>query len=103
MDASGSPSPLYERLFRLALDAYKQDTKHPLRKVHNEVHLFATMKKAIFKLETVLKEVERLINIYQFKPLEWFMHEPGQTLRISQIIVAMTFGFKLFELYGNTI
>ena|SRR5258708_23916939 len=72
-EASGSPSPLNERLFRLALDAYKQDTEHSVRKVHDEIRSFATMKKAIFKPETVLKEVERLINVHQFKLSERFM------------------------------
>ncbi len=72
-EASGSPSPMNERLLRLALGAYIQDTEHSLQKVHDEIRSFATMKKAIFKLETVVKEVERLIADHRFKPSELFM------------------------------
>jgi hypothetical protein len=72
-EASGSRSPVNERLFKVALDAYKQDTDHSLQTVHDEIRSFATMKKAIFKSETVIKEVERLINDHRFKPSERFM------------------------------
>jgi hypothetical protein len=72
-EASGSRSPVNERLFNVALDAYKQDTEHSIQKVHDEIRSFATVKKAIFKSETVMKEVERLINDHRFKPSEWFM------------------------------
>ena len=71
--ASGSRSPVNERLFKLALDAYQQDTEHSLQKVHGEISSFVTIKKAIFKSETVIKEVERLINDHRFKPSEQFM------------------------------
>ncbi len=71
-EASRSPS-VNEGLFRLALDAYMQDTKHSLQKVHDEIRSFATVKKAIFKSETVIKEVERLITDHRFKPSEPFM------------------------------
>jgi hypothetical protein len=71
--ASGSRSPVNERLFKVALDAYKQDTEHSLQKVHDEIRSFATMRRAIFKSETVIKEVERLINDHRFKPSERFM------------------------------
>ena len=72
-EASGSPSPVNERLFRLALDAYRQDIEHSLQTVHNEIYSFATVKKAIFKSEIVIKEVERLIKVHRFKPSERFM------------------------------
>jgi hypothetical protein len=72
-EASGSRSHVNERLFKVALDAYKQDTEHSLQKVHDEISSFVTMKKAIFKSETVIKEVERLINDHRFKPSEQFM------------------------------
>jgi hypothetical protein len=72
-EASGSRSPVNERLFNVALDAYKQDTEHSIQKVHDEIRSFATVKKAIFKSETVLKEVERLINDHRFKPSEQFV------------------------------
>ena len=72
-EAYGSRYPVNERLFNLALDAYKQDADHSLQKVHDEISSFATMKKAIFKSETVIKEVERLINDHRFKPSEQFM------------------------------
>jgi hypothetical protein len=72
-EASGSRSPVNERLFNVALDAYKQDTEHSILKVHDEIRSFATVGKAIFKSETVLKEVERLINDHRFKPSEQFV------------------------------
>jgi hypothetical protein len=72
-EASGSRFPVNASLFNLALDAYKQDTEHSLQIVHAEISSFATMKKAIFKSEMVIKEVERLINVHRFKPSERFM------------------------------
>jgi hypothetical protein len=72
-EASGSHSPVNERLFKVALDAYKQDTEHSLQKVHDEISSFVTTKKAIFKSETVIREVERLINDHRFKPSEQFV------------------------------
>lgn len=72
-EASGSRSPVNKRLFRVALDAYKQDVEHSLQKVHHEIRSFVTVKKAIFKSETVIKEVERLINVHRFKPSERFL------------------------------
>ena len=72
-EASGSRSLVDERLFKVALDAYIQHAEHSLQKVHDEIRSFATMTKANFKLETVVKEVERLINDHRFKPSEWFM------------------------------
>ena len=72
-EAYGSRSPVSARLFKLALNAYKQDTEHSLRKVHDEIRSFATGKKANFKSGTVIKEVERLINDHRFKPSERFM------------------------------
>jgi len=74
-DASGSRSPVNERLFAVALDAYRQDPEHSLQKVHEEIRAFATMKKAIFKSKTVIKEVERLINDHRFKPAERFVEQ----------------------------
>jgi hypothetical protein len=75
IEASGSHSPaaVNERLFKVALDAYKQDVEHSFRKVHDEIRSFVTMKKAIFKSETVIKEVEKLINDHRFKPSERFL------------------------------
>jgi hypothetical protein len=70
---SGSRSPVNEKLFKVALDAYKQDTEHSLEKVHYEIRSFVTTKKAIFKSETVIREVERLIDDHRFKPSEQFM------------------------------
>ena len=72
-DISGFRTSVSKRLFKVALDAYKQDTKHSLQKVHNEIRSFVTMKKAIFNSEIVIKEVERLINDHRFKPSERFM------------------------------
>jgi hypothetical protein len=72
-EASGSRSSVNERLFKLALDAYKQDTEHSLQKVHDEIRSFAMGKKANFRSGTVIKEVERLINEHRFKPSERFM------------------------------
>ena len=72
-EASGSRSPVNKWLFRLALDAYKQDPEHSLKKVHYEIRLFVTVKKAIFNSELVMKKVERLINEHRFKPMEKFM------------------------------
>ena len=72
-EASGFRSPMNERLFKVALDAYKYNTEHSLQKVHSEIRSFATVTKAIFKPGTVMKEVERLINEHRFKPPEWFM------------------------------
>ena len=73
MEASRSRLPVNERLFKVTLNAYKQGADHSLQKVHDEIRSFVTMKKAIFKSETVIKEVERLIDVYRFKPSEWFM------------------------------
>ena len=58
------PSPMNERLLKLAMDEYKQCTEHSLQKVHDEIRSFATMKKAGFKPETTVKVVGslRLIN-----------------------------------------
>ena len=72
-EASGSRSPVTKRLFKVALDAYKQEVDHSLQKVHYEIHSFVTVRKAIFKSEAVIKEVERLINEHRFKPSERFM------------------------------
>ena len=72
-EASGSPSFVTERLFKIALDAYKQDVRHSLQKVHYEIRSFTKVKKAIFKSEAVIREVERLINVHRFKPSERFM------------------------------
>jgi len=72
-EASGTHSPVTERLFKVALDAYKQDVDHSLRNVHNEIRSFVTVRKAIFKSDAVIKEVERLINEHRFKPSERFM------------------------------
>jgi hypothetical protein len=71
--ASGSRSLVNERLFKLALDAYKQDSEHSLQKVHEEIRTFATRKNALSKSGRVIEEVERLINVHQFKPSERFM------------------------------
>jgi hypothetical protein len=71
--ASGSRSPVNERLFKLALDAYMQNSEHSLQKVHEEVRLFATRKNALSKSGRVIGEVERLINVNRFKPSERFM------------------------------
>jgi hypothetical protein len=71
--ASGSRSPVNERLFKLALDAYMQDSEHSLQKVHEEVWLFATRKNALSKSGRVIEEVERLIDVHRFKPSEHFM------------------------------
>lgn len=70
---SGSHSPVNERLFKLALDAYKQDFEHSLQKVHDEIRSFATGKNALSKSGRVIEEVERLINVHQFKPSERLM------------------------------
>ena len=72
-EASGSHSPVNKRLFKVALDAYKRDAEHSLKKVHYEIDSFVTLKKAIFKSETVIKQVEKLINEHRFKPSENFM------------------------------
>jgi hypothetical protein len=72
-EASGSRIPVSERLFNVALDAYKHDTKHSLQKVHDEIRKFVTIKKAMFKSEAVIKEVERLIHDHRFKPSEQFV------------------------------
>jgi len=71
--ASGSLSPLNERLIKLALDAYKQDFEHSLQKVHEEIRSFATRKNALSKSGRVIEEVERLINVHQFKLSDRFM------------------------------
>jgi hypothetical protein len=71
-EASGSRFPVSERLFNVALDAYKQDIEHSLQIVHDEIRRFVTIKK-IFKSEVVIKEVERLINEHRFKPSEQFV------------------------------
>jgi hypothetical protein len=71
--ASGSRFPVNEKLFKLALDAYKYDFKHSLQKVHEEIRSFATQKNALSKSGRVIGEVERLINVHQFKPSERFM------------------------------
>lgn len=71
--ASGSPSPVNEELFKLALDAYKQDSEHSLQKVHDEIRSFATKNNALSKSGRVIEEVEKLINVHRFKPLERFM------------------------------
>lgn len=71
--ASGSRSPVNERVFKLALDAYKQDSEHSLQKVHEEIRTFATRKNALSKSGRVIEEVERLINVHQFKPSKRFM------------------------------
>ena len=72
---AGSPFAVDERLSHIALEAYKQDTEHSLQKVHDEIRSFASIKKALFKSETVIKEVERLINDHRFKPSERFVEE----------------------------
>ena len=72
-EASGSRSPVTKELFKIALDAYKQDAEHSLRNVHYEINSFVTVKKAFFKSATVTKEVERLINAHRFKPSEGFV------------------------------
>ena len=72
-EASGFRSPMNERIFKVALDAYKYDTEHSLQKVHSEIRSFATVTKAIFKLETVVRKVEKLIHEHRFKPLELFL------------------------------
>jgi hypothetical protein len=72
-EASGSRFPLDKRLFKLALNAYTQDTRSSFQVVHDEIRSFATLKKAIFKSELVINEVERLINDHRFKPEEQFM------------------------------
>ena len=71
-EASGFRIPVSERLFNVALDAYKQDFEHSLEKVHDEIGKFVTIKK-IFKSEEVIKEVERLIHDHRFKPSERFV------------------------------
>ena len=74
--AWGSLSPVNEQLFRLTLDAYKQDSEHSLQKVHEEIRSFATRKNALSKSARVIEEVEKLINVHRFKPLERFMVDP---------------------------
>lgn len=71
--ASGSRSPVNERFFKLALDAYMQNSEHSLQKVHEEVRLFATRKNALSKSGRVIEEVERLIDVHRFKLSEHFM------------------------------
>jgi hypothetical protein len=72
-EASGSRFPVNERLFKIALNAYTKDTRRSFQIVHDEIRSFATVKKAIFKSETVINEVERLINDHRFKPEERFI------------------------------
>jgi hypothetical protein len=67
-EASGPRFHVTKRLFKLALDAYKQDPEHSLQIVHDEIRSFATRKKANFKAKKVMREVERLINVHRFKP-----------------------------------
>ena len=71
-EATGSRIPVSEKLFNVALDAYKQDGEHSLKKVHNEIRSFVTIKK-IFKSEAVIKKVEKLIHDHRFKPSEGFV------------------------------
>ena len=71
-EASGSRIPVSEKLFNVALDAYKQDIEHSLEKVHNEIRSFVTIKKG-FKSEAVIKKVEKLIHDHRFKPSERFL------------------------------
>ena len=79
-DATGTRSPVSEKLFNVALEAYKQDTEHSLTKVHEEIRAFATMKKAIFESKEVIKEVERLINDHRFKPSKRFVEEARENI-----------------------
>ena len=72
IEASGFRIPVSERLFNVALDAYKQNMEHSLERVHDEIGEFVTIKK-IFKSEEVIKEVERLIHDHRFKPSERFV------------------------------
>ena len=74
-DASGSRAPVDQRLFEVALKAYMEDPEHSIQKVHEEIRSFATMKRALFKSETVIKEVERLIHVHRFKPEERFVEQ----------------------------
>ncbi len=73
-----------------------------ITEVHDEIRSLATLKKANFKSETVVKEVERLINVHRFKPSERFISQ-GEHSGLARIIVAVTFAFRLFVLYGNII
>ena len=73
--------PVSEKLFNIALDAYMQDGKHSLKKVHNEIRSFITIKK-IFKSDAVIKKVEELIHVHRFKPSEGFV-ELAKTATIS--------------------
>ena len=68
-EASEFRIPVSERLFNVALDAYEQDIDHSLEKVHDEIRNFVTIKKC-YKLEEVIKQVERLIHDHRFKPSE---------------------------------
>jgi hypothetical protein len=80
-EASGSHIPVSEKLFNVALDAYKQNIEHSLEKVHNEIRSFVTITK-IFKSEAVIKKVEKLIHDHRFKPSEQFV-ELAKTATIS--------------------
>ncbi len=71
--ATGSPSLVAEKLFKLALDAYKQDFEHSLQKVHKEIRSFVTRKNAHWKSGRGTEEVERLISVYRYEPAEQFM------------------------------
>lgn len=72
---SGSRSPVDKELFKLALDAYKQDSEHSLQKVHQEIRSFATWKNALSKSARgrVIKEIERLITVHRSKSSERFV------------------------------
>jgi hypothetical protein len=73
--ASGCPSPVTQRLFDLALRAYKHGEQHSPQKVHEDICSFVTLKKAFLRPGEVIEKVERLIQVHRFKPSEVFLAE----------------------------
>src|ERR1700722_12441188 len=77
---SENASSVTHRLFEIALRAYRHDAQHSPQKVHGEISSFVTLARAFLRHKDVIKEVERLIQVHQFKPFE--------------VLVAETRGFR---------
>lgn len=71
---ASKPTSVTKELFELALRSYTHNVAHSPSSAHDAIRSFATRSKA-FKSQEVIKEVERLIEVYRFQPSERFVTE----------------------------
>ena len=85
-EIDGPASPVTNKLFNLALQAYTYNSEHSPHKVHDEIRSVATRVKALFKNGEAIADVERIIKDHRFVPSEVSMAEARESSASSSSI-----------------